>query len=118
MMLKNNIKAAVRNLLREKGNTLLNMAGLTLGITGSIVLFLIVKHGASFDRFHVNYDRIYRVVTKSKGNDGFTYTQGVPTILPSTFKSDFSDQVKEVAFTSYRRGSLITVHYPDGSIKK
>lgn len=117
-MLNNYLKTALRNLQREKGNTIINIAGLTLGITGSIVLFLMVKHGASFDNYHTNYDRIYRVVSKSKGNNGYNFTQGIPTPLPEAFKIDFANAVKEVAFTSYRRGSLITVNARNGAIKK
>ena len=117
-MLKNYLKTALRNLLREKGNTSINIAGLTLGITGSIVLFLIVNHGASFDNYHINHDQIYRVVSKSQGNNGFNFTQGIPAPLPEAFKSDFANEVKEVAFTSYRRESLITVNTVNGITKK
>ena len=46
-MLQNYIKTAFRNLFREKGSTFLNLAGLTLGITCSLILFLLVKHLAS-----------------------------------------------------------------------
>jgi predicted permease len=117
-MLKNYLKTALRNLLREKSNTLLNIAGLTLGITGSIVLFLVVKNANSFDKYHVNYDRIYRAVSTSKGNNGDNFTQGIPAPLPEAIRTDFSSDVDAVAFTSYRRGSLITVLHGNDQTKK
>ncbi len=117
MMIRNYFITSIRNLVREKTNTIINIAGLTLGITGSLVLFLMVRHGASFDTYHTNKNRIYRVVTQSKGNDGYNFTQGIPTGLPEAFKNDFAE-AEEVAFTSYRRGGLVTVLPSKGEIKK
>lgn len=102
-MLQNYLKTALRNLLREKGSAFLNVAGLTLGITCSLVLFLLIRHLTSFDNYHVNRDRIYRVVTESDGNNGKFYTQGVPPALPEAFKQEFPE-AEEVTFTSYRSG--------------
>jgi len=116
-MIQNYLKAALRSLTREKANTLINIAGLTLGITGSLVLFLFIKDGSSYDTYHSKKDRIYRLVTKSKGNNGDNFTQGVPTVLPEAFKNDFAE-VEEVAFTSYRRGNLIAIAQPNGEFKK
>src|SRR6478609_3843598 len=116
-MLRNLLKTVFRYLVREKTNTVINILGLTLGIMGSLVLFLIVKHGSSYDNFHTKRDRIYRLVTKSKGNTGDTFTQGIPPALPEAFKNDFKE-VEEVAFTSYRRGSLISVRQKNGELKK
>src|SRR5688572_14519652 len=114
-MFRNYLRAALRSLSRAKTTTLLNLAGLTLGITGSLILFLIVNNGKSYDRYHSKFDRIYRAVTQSKGNNGDTYTQGIPPPLPDAFRNDFSE-ADEVAFTSYRRGSMISVVQPDGQL--
>lgn len=116
-MLKNYLKTAFRNLWRQKGSTFINISGLTLGITSSLVLFLLVKHSMSFDTFHANRDRIYRVVTQSKGNDGLNFTAGVPAVLPDAFATDFPE-AEEVTFASYRSGSLITIPQTNGELKK
>lgn len=116
-MIRNYLKTALRVLLRERSNTVVNLASLILGITGSLIIFLILKDGASYDKHHSKYDRIYRVVSQSKENGRDTYTQGIPTSLPEAFKTDFS-QVEEVAFTSYRRNSMISIVQHDGSVKK
>ncbi|MFD3000942.1 ABC transporter permease [Pontibacter toksunensis] len=52
---------AFRSLLRNKSYSLLNIAGLALGITCSILLFLVIKYELSYDSFHEKGDRIYRV---------------------------------------------------------
>jgi predicted permease len=107
-MLKNYIKTALRNLWRQRGSTAINISGLSIGIAGSLVLFLLVYHHSNFDTFHSKRDRIYRVVTQSRGNTGNEYTGGIPATLPEAFDNDFP-QAEEVVFASYRAGALITI---------
>ena len=117
-MLKNYITTALRNLWRSKGSTLINLSGLTLGITTSLILFLLVRHQSSFDNFHSKGDHIYRAVYSSDGNQGKSYTAGVPPAFPDAFKTDFPE-AEEVVFTSYRGdGALITIPQQQGEPKK
>ncbi|MEJ1241174.1 ABC transporter permease [Chryseolinea sp. T2] len=115
-MFRNYLKTAFRNLLREKSSAAINIAGLTLGITCSLVLFLLVNYMSSFDNFQSKRDRIYRVVHQSEGNNGTDYTSGIPSVLPDAFKLDFPE-AEEVVFTSYRSNSTIIIPQPDGTIK-
>jgi putative ABC transport system permease protein len=116
-MLRNYIKTALRNLLREKSSTFINLSGLTLGITCSLVLFLMVKHMTSFDNFHSKKDRIYRLITQTDGNDSKNYTPGVPPVLPDAFRQDFPE-AEEVTYCSYRSGALIIIPQRTGESKK
>jgi len=115
-MLKNYLTTAVRNILRQKTSNIINVAGLTLGITCSLVLFLMVKHLSTFDNFHTNRDRIFRVVTESDGNNGRFHTSGVPTVLPDAFRDEFHE-AEEVTFLSYRSGSMVAIP-EDGTVGK
>ena len=116
-MIRNYLKTSLRNLWREKGSTALNLAGLTLGISSSLVLFLITRHMSSYDSHQSNRDRIYRVVTESEGNQGKNYTCGVPPVLPDAFRNDFPE-AEEVTFTSYQNGGLITIPQSAGEPKR
>jgi putative ABC transport system permease protein len=116
-MFKNYFVTAFRNLTRERTSTFLNIAGLTLGITCSLILFLIIDFHNSFDTVHSRRDRIYRVVHIGKGNQEVEYHSGVPAIMRDQFVLDFPE-VEEVAFTSYRADALILVPQRDGSSKK
>ena len=116
-MFKNYLKTTFRNLWREKSKTTLNILGLTIGIAGSLVLFLLIRYHNSFDLNHSKHDRIYRVVTMSDGNNGKNYTAGVPTVLPEAFKNDFPE-ADEVTFISYRAGALIIIPQPGSEPKK
>ncbi len=60
-MFKNYLKIAWRNLLKNKGYTLINISGLAVGVCCFILIALYVKNEFSYDRFHSNSDRIYRV---------------------------------------------------------
>lgn len=116
-MFKNYLITAIRTLTRQKGTSFLNIAGLTLGITGSIILFLLLQYHTSFDKAQRNYDRIYRVVTSSKSNDGgFNYSAGIPSVLPPSFREDFPE-AEEVVFTQYHSGATVRVPQPGGENK-
>lgn len=76
-MLKNLLKVALRNMGKDRIYSLLNILGLTLGITCSLFLFLYILHELSFDQFHSKKDRIYRVVTHFTESDNqFTWPLG------------------------------------------
>ena len=116
-MLRNYLKTAYRNLWRQKGSTLINLSGLTLGITCSMILFLLIRHATSFDTFHSKRERIYRVVTQTRGNNGYSQTPGIPAVLPDAFRNDFPE-AEEVTFLSYRAESMITIPQENAEAKK
>lgn len=91
-MLKNYFKIALRNLARNKVYSFINIAGLGIGLCYAILILLYVKDEVSFDQFHNNVNRIYRVAAKSEyqgkermnGNSGFLqgprFTKNIPGI--------------------------------------
>ncbi len=60
-MFKNYLTIALRNLRKHKGYALLNLAGLALGMTCCLLIMLYVRDELSYDRFHANAERIYRM---------------------------------------------------------
>lgn len=60
-MIKNYFKIAFRNIVRHKAYSIINIAGLAIGLACSILIFLWVQHERSYDRFHTNADKIYRI---------------------------------------------------------
>jgi putative ABC transport system permease protein len=62
-MIRNYFKTAIRNLARNKVFSFINVIGLSIGISAALVIFLIVQYDLSFDKFHKNGDKIYRVVS-------------------------------------------------------
>ncbi len=70
-MISNFIKITFRNLSRQLGYTFINIAGLAIGLACSILISLYVINEMTYDRFHENAERIYRIAVKGKipGND-------------------------------------------------
>ena len=72
IMLKNYLKIVLRNIKRHKGYSFINIAGLAVGMAAFFLISLYVQYELSFDRYHENADRIYRVIRErgsSTGND-------------------------------------------------
>src|SRR5829696_6962239 len=87
-MFKNYFTTAIRNFLRHKIFSLINVLGLAIGISSALVIFLIVYYEFSFDRFEKDRDRIYRVVLDAKfgGNEG--HSAAVPAPLGSAIQNE------------------------------
>lgn len=60
-MLKNYFKIALRNIIRHKAFSILNITGLAIGMACSILILLWVQNELSYDRFHANADQLYRL---------------------------------------------------------
>src|SRR5579862_4985922 len=74
-MLKNYFNIALRGFWKHKLFTLINVLGLSIGISAALVIYLVVHFDFTFDNFHKDGSRIYRVVTN------YTY-QGLPGYNP------------------------------------
>ncbi len=73
-MINNILKTTLRYILKHYGYSLLNVTGLTLGITSALFLVIYVSDELSYDRYHENADRIYRVSSKiTETDDQFTW---------------------------------------------
>lgn len=60
-MISNYIKVAIRNLIRQKGFSFINIFGLSLGISCTALIGMWVSDELSYDRFHKDYERMYRI---------------------------------------------------------
>ena len=90
-------KISWRNISRNKVYTAINIVGLSLGIACSILIFVVINYHLSFDNFHHNSKRIYRVVTEFH-QDQIDYNPGVPPLLAKALRNDytFADKVTRI----------------------
>ena len=97
-MFKNYFKTAFRSLTRNRNYTIINIAGLAVGIAVCMMIFMIIQYQTSFDEFHSKKDRIYRVLTESHHADASTisYAKNVPFPMPEGLKAEFP-QIEQVA---------------------
>ncbi|MFT3934356.1 MAG: ABC transporter permease [Chitinophagaceae bacterium] len=101
-MIKSYFKIAWRNLKRHKAYAAINIIGLSLGIACAILIFTVVSFHFSFDNFHINKDRIYRVVTELH-NEQINHQSGTPPAFTKAFKSDYSFIEKGARAVTFRR---------------
>jgi putative ABC transport system permease protein len=90
-MIKNYFKTAFRHLLGNKVFSLINISGLTIGISAALVIYLVVQFEFSFEKFRKDNDRIYRVTTEMifPGNSVIN-NSGVPMPLPKAVRTDLA----------------------------
>ena len=88
------IKIAIRNLLRFKVYSAINIAGLAIGMTCCILILLYIYNELSYDSFHEKADRIYRINTDLKFGDTELAIPVVSDMMGSLLKQDYP-QVEE-----------------------
>ena len=108
-MLTNYFKTTFRNLWKHKSHTLINVLGLSLGITACLVIFLVLRFELSFDAFHPQADRIYRLVNTFPQQSTMRYQTGVPRPLPAAFRQDFSEEAEALIIEEYYNWNLAKV---------
>ncbi|MEB2777699.1 FtsX-like permease family protein [Algoriphagus sp. D3-2-R+10] len=90
-MLKNYFKIASRNLRRNKLRTGIHILGLSIGIAICFLIFNVVTHSYSFDRFHPDKERIFRINTLTDwGNEGIFPNSGTPGPLGEIIEEEVS----------------------------
>ncbi len=89
-MLKNYFKVALRNLIKNRSHTAINVGGLTLGVVCALVIFLVIQFDLSFDTFHKDGDRIYRIVKLDREYGGEDYGRGGPYPLAEAVRTDIT----------------------------
>ncbi|PQJ79290.1 ABC transporter permease [Polaribacter porphyrae] len=87
-MIKNYLKIAWRNIMKHKVFSFINVIGLTIGLSASFIIGLMVYYDYTFDNFHKDGDRIYRVVTDFKYPKGEFYNSGVTLALKGAIEED------------------------------
>ena len=87
-MLKNYFTIAFRNFWRNKVFSIINVSGLSIGISAALVIFLIVNYEFSFDKFEKDRDRIYRIVMDLKMNGTEGHSPAVPAPLSSAIQNE------------------------------
>lgn len=89
------IKIALRSVYREKLYAAINIVGLALAIACAIVLSLYLQGELSYDRYHVNHDKIFRIVNEFNTNGSLsTYALTSPMLGPM-LKEQYPDVVKD-----------------------
>ncbi len=103
-MIRNLFTVALRNLKKYRFYTLINVLGLTIGITACLVIFLFIRFELSFDRYNENAERIVRIDWEVFLGEAHTYNAAVAPPMAEAFVREFPEV--ESAARLRQRGSF------------
>ncbi len=113
-MFKNYLKITFRNLRKNKIYSLINVSGLAIGIACCILILLYVQYELSYDRYHKNSDRIYRVVEELNFGGKKSHLAITPAPFGPAMATDFEEVVHAVRLLSSKSiGGKVLVNYQE-----
>ncbi|MEJ7684807.1 MAG: ABC transporter permease [Segetibacter sp.] len=111
-MIKNYFIVALRNFWQNKVISLINIFGLAIGISASLVIYLIVSYNFSFDKFHKDGNHIYRVVSDMNFSGEAYHNPGVPFPMGEAVRKEVTGIDNATAFFLYE-SPKVTVKAPN-----
>src|ERR1700755_2071519 len=109
-MIKNYLKIAWRNLIKNKVSSLINIGGLAVGMAVVMLIGLWIYDEVSFDRSHKNYDRIAQVIQNVTNNGEVQTWKSVPYPLAEELRKNYGSDFKHVVMVVNWGDHLITVN--------
>src|SRR5882757_654612 len=97
-MFKNYFIVAFRSFWKNRVFSLINIAGLAIGISASLVIYLIVHYELSYEKFQEDRNQVYRIVTRMHFPDQDFKNAGVPGPLPPAVRSEIPGIDKSTFF--------------------
>jgi putative ABC transport system permease protein len=114
-MLYSYFKIMIRNLMRKKLYSIINILGLALGIASFLIILLYVTDELGYDRYHSKADRIYRIgMVYDFGGVG-EESASLPFPFAFTFKEEYPDQVENTVRIFNFQNNRNLIEYGDKS---
>jgi putative ABC transport system permease protein len=97
-MWKNYLITAFRNIIRQKGFSVINILGLAIGMTVSVLILLWVLNEISYDKYHAKADRLYSLVQTQHYTSGPLTTDCMPMPISDDIRADFPEIVNSFMY--------------------
>ena len=98
------VRISVRKIRRQKGYSAINIAGLAVGLACCILMMLWIRDERGFDRFHVDRDSIYRVITETKTDQGILLDARTATPLGPALKAALPEVAEYCRYFTNKMG--------------
>src|SRR4051812_38113020 len=95
-MIRNYLKIAWRNLIKNKASSLINIGGLAVGMAVAMLIGLWIYDELSFNKYHGNYNRIARITQKQKFLGATKVWEQMPYQLVNELKTNYKSHFKHV----------------------
>ncbi len=89
-MFKNYLKIAVRNLLRNKGFSIINISGLAIGMASALLILLWIRNELGIDRIYPKTDRMYMLYNRDKFNGELWAWNNTPKVMAPVLRKDYA----------------------------
>ena len=106
-MIANYLKVAIRNLMRNKTFSAINILGLAIGMACCLLILLYVRDELSHDRHHKNADRIYRLATTAKVAGVMRQVAMTPFSAGPALVEDYAEVIDAVRFLKADEKTLV-----------
>ncbi|GAB3698889.1 ABC transporter permease [Spirosoma flavus] len=107
-MLRNYLKIALRNLIRQKSYSVINIGGLAVGMAVAMLIGLWIYDELSFNKYHKNYDRIAQVMQNQTINGSVSTAPTVPIPLANVLRTTYGSNFKNVVLSSWTEGHILS----------
>lgn len=115
-MLKNHLKIAWRNLIKNKGYSLINIGGLALGMAVTLVIALWMHDELTYNDYFKNRSQIAQVYQSQTFNGETGTAQAIPQPLEKALKESYNDNFKHIVMSSWQASQYL--EYKDVSISR
>ena len=110
-MINNSFKIAIRNFRKNKLSTVINLSGFSIGLAIAFFIFSFVRHEISYDNFHENADRIYRINVEMTVNGASKFGNITPNILGPKAKTDLTGVAAQFRMTNtFKRSTSMIIN--------
>ncbi|MCH8276754.1 MAG: ABC transporter permease, partial [Bacteroidetes bacterium] len=103
IMLKNYVRIALRNLLRHKGYSFINITGLAIGLAAFAIILLFVQNELSYDRHHQKGNDVYRIILDADVMGQAIKTTSTPAPMARTIVDEYPEILAATTVDSYSR---------------
>jgi putative ABC transport system permease protein len=107
-MIKNFFKIAFRNLLRNKGFSVINILGLAVGMASAMLILLWIRNEVSYDQFHEKKDRIYEAWNRASFSGELNCWNTTPKVLARTLERDLPE-VEQAVRVDWANSRLFSI---------
>ncbi|MDB5134584.1 MAG: transporter permease, partial [Mucilaginibacter sp.] len=108
-MIKNYLKIAWRNLIKNKTSSFINIGGLAVGMAVAMLIGLWIWDELSFDKYHQNYDRIAMVMQHETYNGSISTGSAIPLPLDAEMRKSYGSDFKHIVMASWTDPHVLTV---------
>jgi len=107
-MIKNYLKVAWKNLIRNRASSFINIGGLAVGMAVAMLIGLWIWSELSFDKYHKNYDKIARVMQNQTLNGETASLKAMPIPVAYRLRELYRDNFKQVVLSSWTNSHQLT----------